>query len=313
MSKPLTLDGYSEQVTRDCERVLVTLLRNLGPHRDSLVLIGGLTPRYLVAERPPVVPQHAGTLDLDVVIDLVVLEDTEAYRTLEENLRKIGFDRGENDKGERVNWKWKITMDDGTPIVLELLADNPDLRGGRTLPIPDEGKISALNIPHSSIVFDLYDTAQVTAELLGDNGLATENIKHANIVSFICLKAIAYNDRHERKDAHDLVYCLEHVPQTLGEVAAMFQDALSGQHRDVLELALTLIQSRFSTDAHADGYRKDGPVSVAKFEFGEDDETREDRALRQRQVSELIESFLAAIDLTQGVRSSSEDEWQIDT
>jgi hypothetical protein len=72
-------------------------------------------------------------------------------------------------------------------------------------------------------------------------------------------------------------------------------------------------ESRFSTDAHADGYRKDGPVSVAKFEFGEDDETREDRALRQRQVSELIESFLAAIDLTQGVRSSSEDEWQIDT
>ncbi len=91
MSKPLTLEGYSEQVTRDCERVLVTLLRNLGPHRESLVLIGGLTPRYLVAERPPIVPQHAGTLDIDVVIDLVVLEDTEAYRTLEESLKKIGL------------------------------------------------------------------------------------------------------------------------------------------------------------------------------------------------------------------------------
>jgi hypothetical protein len=41
--KPTTLEGYSEQVTRDCERVLVTLLRNLGPHRESLVLVGGLT------------------------------------------------------------------------------------------------------------------------------------------------------------------------------------------------------------------------------------------------------------------------------
>ena len=212
MSKPLTLEGYSEQVTRDCERVLVTLLRNLGPHRESLVLIGGLTPRYLVPERPPIVPQHAGTLDIDVVIDLVVLEDTDAYRTLEENLKKIGFERGENDKGQKVNWRWKVRMDDGTTIVLELLADHPDLRGGRAQPIPDEGQISALNIPHSSIVFDLYDTAQVTAELLGSNGLATETIKHANIVSFTCLKAIAYNDRQERKDAHDLVYCLEHVP-----------------------------------------------------------------------------------------------------
>jgi hypothetical protein len=296
MSKPLTLEGYSEQVTRDCERVLVTLLRNLGPHRESLVLIGGLTPRYLVPERPPIVPQHAGTLDIDVVIDLVVLEDTDAYRTLEENLKKIGFERGENDKGQKVNWRWKVRMDDGTTIVLELLADHPDLRGGRAQPIPDEGQISALNIPHSSIVFDLYDTAQVTAELLGSNGLATETIKHANIVSFTCLKAIAYNDRQERKDAHDLVYCLEHVPQTLSEVAAMFQNGLNGKHHDVLLHSLTLLRSRFTTDASAEGYVKDGPVSVAKFELGEDEDAREARALRQREASEVIESLLGGIE-----------------
>ena len=296
MSKPLTLEGYSEQVTRDCERVLVTLLRNLGPHRESLVLIGGLTPRYLVPERPPIVPQHAGTLDIDVVIDLVVLEDTDAYRTLEENLKKIGFERGENDKGQKVNWRWKVRMDDGATIVLELLADHPDLRGGRAQPIPDEGQISALNIPHSSIVFDLYDTAHVTAELLGSNGLATETIKHANIVSFTCLKAIAYNDRQERKDAHDLVYCLEHVPQGLTEVAAMFQNGLNGKHRDVLFHSLTLLRSRFATDANAEGYLKDGPVSVAKFELGEDDDTREARALRQREAANVIESLLNGID-----------------
>lgn len=29
MAKPATLDGYSDQYTRDCERVLVTLLRGL--------------------------------------------------------------------------------------------------------------------------------------------------------------------------------------------------------------------------------------------------------------------------------------------
>ena len=108
------------------------------------------------------------------MIDLVVLEDVEAYRTLEDNLKKIGFERGENDKGQKVNWRWKVRLEDDTTIILELLADHPDLRGGRTQPLPDEGQISALNIPHSSIVFDLFDTAEVTAELLGSNGLATE-------------------------------------------------------------------------------------------------------------------------------------------
>ena len=69
MAKPATFDGYSDQYTVDCERVLVTLLRGLGPWKESVFLVGGLTPRYLVAARPPEVPAHAGTLDVDIVID----------------------------------------------------------------------------------------------------------------------------------------------------------------------------------------------------------------------------------------------------
>lgn len=86
MAKPATLDGYSDQYTLDCERVLVTLLRGLGPWKESVYLVGGLTPRYLVAARPPVIPAHAGTLDVDIVIDLQILTDTDAYHTLENNL-----------------------------------------------------------------------------------------------------------------------------------------------------------------------------------------------------------------------------------
>jgi hypothetical protein len=184
-------------------------------------------------------------------------------------------------------------MEDGTSIVLELLADHPDLRGGRAQPLPDEGQISALNIPHSSMVFDLYDTAEVTAELLGGNGLATETIRHANIVSFTCLKAIAYDDRQERKDAHDVVYCLEHAPQKLDGVSAMFKDALGGKHHDVILHSLALLRNRFATDGNAEGYLKDGPVAVAKFEFGEDEDRREERALRQREAADVIESFVS--------------------
>jgi len=121
MAKPNTIDGYSEQVTNDCERVLVTLLRNLGPWKDSIFLVGGLTPRYLVPEKPPVVPPHAGTLDIDIVVDILILETTEAYKTLEENLRKIGFDNATNSSGQKQNWRWKIKMDDGNPSSLSSL------------------------------------------------------------------------------------------------------------------------------------------------------------------------------------------------
>lgn len=40
--------------------------------------------------RPPVAPAHAGTLDVDIVVDLRILTRTHAYHTLEENLQKVG-------------------------------------------------------------------------------------------------------------------------------------------------------------------------------------------------------------------------------
>ena len=110
-------------------------------------------------------------------------------------------------------------------MVLELLADAPDIAGGKVQPLPTDGTISALNIPHSSIVFELHQVTEIQAELLDCNGVATEQVKHANLVSFTCLKALAFEQRFERKDAHDLIYCIEHAPECLDVVSETFRPA----------------------------------------------------------------------------------------
>jgi len=110
MTKPKTFDAYNGAVTEAAERVLVTLLRGFGPWKDTVFLVGGLTPRYLVAARPPEVPQHAGTGDVDVVVDVAILTDTEAYSTLEENLHAMGFDRATNENGVKVSWRWEARL-----------------------------------------------------------------------------------------------------------------------------------------------------------------------------------------------------------
>ena len=297
MAKPATFDGYSDQYTIDCERVLVTLLRGLGPWKESVYLIGGLTPRYLVAARPPVVPAHAGTLDVDLVVDLQILADTDAYHTLEENLKKMGFERAENDQKQKLSWRWQTRTEHGAVMLLELLADAPDIAGGKVQPLPTEGAISALNIPHSSIVFDLHQITEIQAELLGENGVATEKVRHANLVSFTCLKSFAFDQRNERKDAHDLIYCIEHAPEGLDAAADAFRKEREGKHGAVIASSLEILRNRFVHDEKTEGYRKDGPVAVAKFELGEGDEAeqREARALRQRQASDLIGKLLAKI------------------
>ena len=88
--KPKHEGGYSTAHTELCERTLVTLLRNLGPWREAIFVVGGLVPRYLIPrntlnQQDP--PQHIGTTDVDLVLNLPILAEVEAYRRLEQNRR----------------------------------------------------------------------------------------------------------------------------------------------------------------------------------------------------------------------------------
>ncbi len=299
MPKPQTIHGYDSTTSQACERVLVTLLRGLGPYKSSVYLVGGLTPRYLVPAQPPDVPPHAGTTDVDVVIALPILAETEAYHTLEENLRRMGFHRSTNDEGQKLSWRWETKLESGETMILEFLAEDPGLPGGRLQPLPTKGTVSAINIPHASIVFDLHDKIEVTAELLGERGLTTETIRHANLVSFTCLKAFAFDHRAEGKDAHDLVYCLENTTMEFEDVVTAFRSAQASDRGEVVNAALSILRSRFCDGARSEGYRKDGPVAVATFEgLAEqtDEASRSDRLIRQRQASAVVSQLLNRLD-----------------
>lgn len=294
MLKPATLDGYDKDITENCERVLVTLLAGLGPWRDSIYLVGGLTPRYLINRRPPDVPAHAGTGDVDIVIQLHMLTDTEAYHSLEDNFKKLGFERAEGKDGRPVSWRW-MTRIGKTTLVLELLADDPEKSGGKVVELPTGGNVSAMNIPKSSIVFDHHKVRPIKAELLGDNGIATANLRHADLVAFTCLKALAFDHRTERKDAHDLVYCLQHYEAGFDAIVGEFTEGLKGRHADTIKDAIALLGQHFVDDPETEGYLKSGPVAVAKFELDDLEDNREERTLRQREVTDLVGRLVSAL------------------
>lgn len=275
----------------------MTLLRGLGPWKKSVFLVGGLTPRYLVKAKPPSVPAHAGTQDVDIVIDVQILMDTEGYYTLEKILLAMNFERSINESGQKLSWRWQTRSETGALMLVELLTDAPEISGGKVEPLPTKGNISALNIPHSSIVFAMHEVTEIRVELLGGEGIATEKVKHANLLSFTCLKAFAFDQRAERKDAHDLVYCIDHSNESLDDIAQMFRTALAGNHGAAIRDCLTILEKRFTSDIETEGYQKDGPVKVALFELGEGSESslREARTLRQREVSGIIEGLLKRI------------------
>ncbi|AJA11475.1 antitoxin [Sphingopyxis sp. PAMC25046] len=302
MPKPQTISGYEDMVTDACERVLVTLLRGLGPWKDSVFLVGGLAPRYLVTARPPKVPKHAGTGDVDIVVDVGILTTTEAYSTLEENLKAMNFERAENEKGAKQSWRWRAEIEDGTTMILEFLADSPELGGGKVKELPSDGNVSALNIPHASMVFDHHGTVEITADLLNGKGRATEVVRYADIVTFTCLKAFAFDQRFERKDAHDLIYCIENLEGGVGAAQSAFAAALTGPHAEAIREALTRMAARFRDPNPDESYLRDGPVAVASFEDDEADVSADPdllnaRILRQRHAAEIMADFLKAFEI----------------
>jgi len=113
----------------------------------------------------------------------------------------------------------------------------------------------------------------------------------------ICIRRRKFEQRFERKDAHDLVYCIEHAHEGLDAIASSFRRERAGKHSAVIEEVLEILRRGFVSDAKIEGYRKDGPVAVAQFEQGEgnEPEQREARLLGQRQASDVIEQLLARI------------------
>lgn len=209
--KPATAAGYSREVTDACEQALVTVLQCMGTLKDSVRLVGGLVPRYLTPEQPPEVPAHAGTSDLDLVIDLAVIAAGEDYAPISVRLKERGFERMPLDKGGVSSWQWVAKTRDQLLVRVEFLCDaaEDEVRGLKSL---GAESISVMAMPHMSIAQTQYETKEVKASLLDGKGMAVERVHHVNHLAFVVLKAIAFDQRGANKDVGDLIHVLQYGP-----------------------------------------------------------------------------------------------------
>jgi predicted nucleotidyltransferase len=294
--KPKHQGGYTPLHAEFCERTLVTLLRGLGPWKAAICLVGGLVPRYLIdrsaeGETPP----HAGTTDVDIVVDLEILAQTEAYRRLEQNLKALGFVRGTNEEGNVQHYSWRRSVGSGITVIVDLLCDASFTEGGQVAVLPGERRLSALKVPGAHLAMQDNVGVELTANLLDEGGVATETIRVAGIVPFVVLKALAYQDRFEEKDAYDLIYCLSYYRAGPVDVAAAFAHSMQ-QFPDepLFAQAVAILRDRFTADEYTPGTRKDGPVSYARFLT---DPGRSDLDARCRQeAAGVVQAFLLEID-----------------
>ena len=271
---------YDEFTTARCERALVTLLGDIGPWSERVYLAGGLAPRYIVGSLPEGARPHVGTTDVDLVIGLAVGDESpEAYRTLENNLKKADF------KAES-SFRWLKNVE-GVTVIVEFLCETDQVEPGKIFK-PREGTgsgLGAFNVRGAQLVTRDYMERVIEAERLDDGGLSTVTVRVADILSYTVLKILAFQDRHENKDSYDLIYCLLNFgegPEDAGRAAA--QSAIRGepQVRD----ALQLLAERFESADH------DGPHAYGMF-LADDGDDQEAARLRQEALA-VVREFLGA-------------------
>jgi hypothetical protein len=83
---------YTPEALAACEKSLRTILTKIGPRGTKLILIGGMTPRFIVGTAPADMEEHIGTPDVDIVVGVsLATDEDEAYRTLQQNLKDAKF------------------------------------------------------------------------------------------------------------------------------------------------------------------------------------------------------------------------------
>lgn len=291
--KPRTAAVYDQDVTSACERTLLTLLSAFGPLKETLRLVGGLVPRYLTPETPPDVPMHVGTSDVDIVLNLEVLATGNEYASLADQLKARGFTRWV-EEGKSASWRWCLKVDDHIEVVVEFLRDAGAEEPGRAISVDGE-RVSALTIKHARIVHDWWQEKEISAQLLGGDGLSVDIVRFADVPAFVILKALALDQRQERKDAADLIHVIKYSGSVEGVAALFVQRIRSEQHPEALQDALAALARRFGDDEYGEGYEKVGSVAYARF-HGEEDEGEEELVGRQRFAAGLVQGLLTEIE-----------------
>ena len=259
--KPTTAAGYTPEHLDLVRATCLYAATKLGDLMDELVIIGGLAPSLIIdqVDLPEGVESHVGTTDLDVGLTVALL-DEERYATLTERLRRAGFSPDVNEEGNPTRQRWKI--EDTAKVTVDFLIQPtlPGDRGGRLRDIQPD--FAALIAPGLNLAF--IDRRRVTLSgktFWGEE--ATREVWVCGAGAYIVLKALAFRDRGENKDAYDLFY----VIRNFGVGAVELADALRPLLGDASALHAVEILKEDFLDHDAVGPRR-----VAVFLTGGPDE-----------------------------------------
>ena len=255
--KPTTAAAYTSEQAVLVRATCLYIATKLGDLMDDLVVVGGLVPSLLVDQGtlPEGAQAHVGTLDLDVGLAVALLDEGR-YHMLTERLRAAGLCPGENEEGNPTRQRWKVERVEKVTVDFLIAPSLPGDRGGKLRNI--EPEFAAVIARGLHLAFEDREEVTLSGEtLFGEE--ATRTVWVAGPGAYVVLKALAFDDRGENKDAYDLYYLVRNLGAGVEDVATRLRPLLA----DTAAVeALEVLRRDFLT------HNAVGPRRVAEFMSG---------------------------------------------
>jgi predicted nucleotidyltransferase len=259
--KPSTAAEYSKEQVELVKATCLYVATILSDYMEDVVIVGGLVPSMLIDQNnlPEGADRHVGTIDLDMGLTLAILDD-KRYQAITERLRSAKFSPDVNEEGNLTRQRWKIEKIGKVTIDFLIPPVSYNDAGGQIKSI--EQDFAAVITPGLELAFK----DRIIITLAGDT-LFGEKAKRDVYVcgpgAFVVLKALAFRNRGENKDAYDLYYHIRNYGSGVEELADALKPLL---HEKEAKEAIRILKEDFA------GNDSVGAVRAARFITGGTDE-----------------------------------------
>ncbi len=256
---------YSKEQIKLVKATCLYIATILGDYMEQVVIVGGLVPSILIDQEnlPDGADSHVGTMDLDLGLTLAIF-DEKRYQAITDRLRAAKFSPDVNEQGNLTRQRWKIgKVGKVGKVTIDFLVPpvSDSDQGGHIKDI--EKDFAAVITPGLRLAFK--DKIKITLEgytIFGEN--AKRDVYVCGPGAFVVLKALAFRNRGENKDAYDLYYHIRNFGSGVEDIAAALKTLLN--ERETRE-ALKILKEDFT------GNDSVGAVRVARFLTDSSDET----------------------------------------
>jgi len=260
--KPTTAAGYPPEQIARVRATCLYLATKLGDVMPELVVIGGLVPALLIDQQnlPDNVTAYVGTMDIDLGLTFALVSQ-ERYQEVASRLRNAGVEPDKNAEGKPTRQRWRIS---DPPVIVDFLIEPQDnsQRPGSIFSLDTDW--GAIVTPGLHLAFQNNKMVTLTGQTIaGETVHGGRQVRVCGAGAFVILKALAFRNRGENKDAYDLFYLLRNYGQGVADVAAELRPLLTDPSA---QDAMQYLREDFHDTNSL------GPRRTAEFFFGRPDE-----------------------------------------